>query len=417
MRGHIKQFLLFLAVSWLFRLLWLALFYDRYSYDMVTWTITGNIMLAGLNPYHDALLCWPPLWMQLIYLFEKISQYTTWPFKEVIRGFLILTETALAGILYAALIRFTKAKEAGKLLILGIALNPIAIFQVCQHGNFDVLVGFWVLLAVCMLLRFQEQHEARFWLFACFALGMGALTKTVPLSLAPLLLLSARKLKLTELVLGAAFLLGPILLGMSIVYVLTPQDILTKVIEYRSTPGHFGFTGLFAIFDAQKLLALWPRLFELVYGAGWLALAGWLLTRETLGKLQIVSLAGGLLLGVCTLGPGYGLQYIYWFMPLLMLQYALAERKDRIFLLALYAVAAITYAILYAMNYVAYGAFLLDLTRNETLVKWGDIISTPTAETLICLPLWILYCWFVINCCHETGREIIRDFKLKWRWK
>jgi hypothetical protein len=414
MRIHINKFLLILAVSWLFRLLYLAMFHDRYSYDLVTWAWVGGVMMNGENPYHSALLDWPPLWMQLIYVFEKISRFTDWPFRDVIRGFLILTESALAGLLYAALVRFTKARDPVKLLIVGLAVNPIAILQVCQHGNFDVLVGFWVLLAVFMLLQFQEQPEARFWLCACLAVGMGALTKTVPLCLAPLLLLSARKLRWLELFLGAVLLLGPVLLGMSIIYVLTPEDVTTKVLEYRSQGGHFGFTGLFGIFGAQRLADLWPQIFEMVYGVGWLALGGWLWRRETLGKLEIVSLAGGLLLGICALGPGYGLQYIYWFMPLLLLQYELAERRGRIFLGALYAVATVTYLILYAMNTVAYGAFLLDLTRNETLVRLGDEISTPAVETLICLPLWILYCWYVAGVARQTGRAMRRDFKA-WR--
>lgn len=411
MQKHLRNFLLFLAVSWLFRVFYLLLFYDRYSFDMAAERVIGDLLMLGENPYKaTTYLNWPPVWMQFIYVFEKISRYTHWRFFEVLRGFLILAESGMAALLYAALVRFTTVKEPVKLLIFGIALNPLALLQVCQHCHFDVLVGFWVLLAVYMLLRFQEQHESRFWLFACFAVGMGAVTKTVPLSLAPLLLLSIRKIKFTELILGAAFLLGPITLGMSIIYVLAPAEVTANVLNYRSTPGHFGFTGLFQIFGAEHLVLAWPHVFEIVYGTGWVMLGAWLLTRETLGKLHIVSLASGLLIAICATGPGYAQNYVYWFMPLLVLQYALAERRSRIFLGIGYAIAAITYLILYGMNY-ALGAFLFDLTQNETMVKWGATISTAKYETLISLPLWIVYWLLVVAMGRKIVQEMVRDFK------
>jgi len=412
MKEHAPKFLLVLTVSLLFRGLYLCMFHDRYSYDLVSWNVVGNVLLAGGNPYHlTPFLNWPPVWMQLIYLFEKISHSLNWPLFDVIRGFLILIESILAGLLYVTLLRFGAAKDPAKLLILGLAVNPIAIFQVCQHGNFDLLVGFWILLAVYMLLRFQEQPEVRYWLWACLALGLGAATKVVPLCLAPLLLLSVRKLKPAEQWLGAALLLGPIVLALSIVYVLTPADIAAKVLAYRSQPGGFGFTGLFALFGAPRLVAVWPRVFEMIYGAGWLGLGAWLLTKETLGRRELVALAAALLVAIPALGPGYGLQYIGWFLPLLVLLYDLAERRTRMFLLALYAVATITYGIAYALNHQTYGAFLLDWIQNEKLLKWGAAISTPRGETLLGLPLWLLYLFFVADQAARTGREIRRDVK------
>jgi hypothetical protein len=410
-----KKFLLFLAVSLLFRGFYLYLFYDRYSYDLVSWKEVGRVLLAGGNPYHvTTFLNWPPVWMQLIYLFEKISQGMNWPLFGVIRGFLIITESIMAGVLYATLLRFGKSKIAEILLIIGIAMNPIAILQVCQHCNFDVLVGLWILLAVHMLLRFQEQGESRFWLWACFALGLGAVTKVIPLCLAPLLLPSLRKLKPSERLLGAALLLVPIVLGLSTLYVLTPSDIETKVLGYRSTPGGFGFSGLFSIFGAEHLQAAWSGVFEIIYGAGWLALGAWLLTRDALQPRQLVSLAAALLLAIPALGPGYGQHYICWFLPLLVLLYDLAGRKMRVFLLVCYAVATITYLVIYALDWVL-GAFLLDLTQNEIALKWSKVISSPAGATLLGLPLWMCYLAAVAVFSAPTGVEMLRDFQALWR--
>jgi hypothetical protein len=416
MNEEARKFLLFLVISLTLRGFYLFLFSNCYSFDLANWNQVGDVLQAGGNPYHlTGALNWPPVWMQLVFLFKKISLGLHCTLNDLVRTFLILTESVLAGLLYATMIRFGEVKHAAKILILGLAMNPIAVFQVCQHCNFDVLVGFWILLALFMLLRFQEQHEAGFWLWACFALGLGGVTKVVPLCLAPLLLLSVRKLKFAEQMLGAALLLVPILLALSIVYVLTPADIETKVLGYRSTPGTFGLSGLFTIFGAHRLLEVWPLAFEIIYGVGWLALGVWLPTRETLDRRHFANIAAALLLAIPALGPGYGLQYIYWFLPLLVLLYAWGTRKTRLFLLLLYAAAAIPYTIAYGLNYKTYGAFLLDLIQNEKLLKWSAAISSPTAETLLGLPLWLLYTVFVVGVAAQTSGEILRDFKQGWR--
>jgi hypothetical protein len=347
--------------------------------------------MTGGNPYHlTPLLNWPPLWMLLIFLFKKLSLILHVPFNDIVRVFLIIVESALAFLLYAAAIRYTKSTNAIKLLIFGIALNPISIFQVCQHCNFDVLIGFWMLLAVYMLLRFQEQYESRFWLCACFALGMGVLTKTVPVCLSPLLLISIRKLKLLEQLLGAAFVLGPAALGMSIIYVLGPQDIEAKVLGYRSVPG-FGFTGLFMFFGLQQMVQIWNYIFEITYGIGWVCTGIWLLSKEKIEPKKIVLLALVLLMAIPAIGPGYGPQYIYWFLPLMILAYGLEDRNIRIFLLISYLVFTVIYTVEYAFNFNTLGAFFLEIVQTDRLIKFGLWISTQTHEMFLRLPLWVFY--------------------------
>jgi hypothetical protein len=309
----------------------------------------------------------------------------------VVRAFLIAVESAMALLLYATIIRYVKSANATKLLIFGIALNPLSIFQVCQHCNFDVLTGFWILLAVYMLLRFQENDEPAFWLWACLALGMGTLAETVPLCLAPLLLLSIRKLKLTELFLGAVFLLGPAILGLSVLYVLNPQAIQTNVLGYRSQQGIFGFTGLFKYLGLTHLLAMWTRVFEVIYGGAWVGLGIWLGSKEKLNRQKVVLIAAVLLAAIPAIGPGYGLQYIYWLLPLLVLTYGMEDRKGKIFLLIFYAVAVAIYTVEYAFNFNTFGAFLLEIVQTEKLLRFGLWISTNTHEMFLCLPLWALY--------------------------
>ena len=392
MSKRANEFLFFLVISLTVRGLYIFMFHNCASYDLHCWDEVGTILMAGGNPYNlTTHLNWPPFWMQLIFLFTKLSLALHIPFNDVVRAFLILVESALALLLYATIIRFTKTPSTTRWLLLGMALNPISIFLVCQHCNFDVLVGFWVLLAIYMLLRFQEQHESPFWLWACFALGMGILTKTVPLCLSPLLLVSLRKLKLPEKLLGLVLLLGPVFLGLSILYVLDPQSIQTNVLEYRAVQGVFGFTGLCHYFGLTYLQAQWSLIFEIVYGIGWICVWIWLWSREKLEPKKMVLVAVALLLAIPAIGPGYGPQYAYWFIPLLILTYIWGDRSIRIFLLSMYLVATVTYTIEYAFNFNTFGAFFLEIVQTQNLLQFGLWISTVPHQTFLWLPLWLLF--------------------------
>jgi hypothetical protein len=408
-------FLLFLVVSLAARAFYIFMFSPIYSFDLSSWNRIADILMAGGNPYHlTGWLNWPPIYMELLFVFKKLSLATHLPFNLIVQGFLIAVESALALLLFASIVRFSPSANATGLLAIGIALNPVSILQVCQHCNFDVLAGFWILLAVYLLLRFQERHESGFWLLACFALGMGTVTKTVPLCLAPLLLLSVRKLKLAERFLGAVLLLGPVILAMSILYVLGPEDIQTKVFNYRAIPGCFGLHGLLAWWGGTRWCADYPRIFEIIYGSCWLCLGAWLWSRNSLDNQHIVSVSVVLLLAIPTLGPGYGPQYVYWFLPLLVLMYGLAERKVRVFLIILLGVAAATYLVEYALFFNTNGSYLLNLVQTGKLLKVALRASSPANQTLLRLPLWFFYVLSVGYLCMVIGKEMVRDVGNLW---
>jgi hypothetical protein len=397
MSHRANGFLLFLVISLAARGLYIFFFHNCASFDLNSWNRVGDILMAGGNPYNlTDVMTWPPFWMQCLFLYKKLSLASHVPFNDIVRAFLIIVESALALLLYVILVRYAKSTNATKLLIFGIALNSISIYQVCQHCNFDVLTGFWILLALYLLLRFQEQPELGFWLCACFALGMGVLAETVPLCLAPLLLLSIRKLKLPEQILGAVLLFGPAFLGLSILYVLDPQAIKTHVLNYRSQQGVFGFTGLFNYFGFTWLVSIWTRTFEIIYGAAWVSLGIWLWSKEKFDAKKIIFIATLLLVAVPAIGPGYGLQYVYWFLPLFVLMYGLDDKMTKFFLLILYSVAAVTYTIEYAFNFNTFGAFFLEIVQTQPLLRFGSWISTPKHETFLCLLLWALYLGFTV---------------------
>ena len=101
--------------------------------------------------------------------------------------YLVLIEAVLVVTIYLTLASYGAGRAAvRRALLVGIALNPVAIILVCQHGNSDVQVGLLVTLAVAALGAHHRSRDIAAWLGGCLFLGLGVLAKTVPLVLAPL---------------------------------------------------------------------------------------------------------------------------------------------------------------------------------------------------------------------------------------
>lgn len=403
--------LVFGLVSFLARGLYIFLFPRCFSVDVRSWNTVADGLMVGHNPYGTGLLNYAPCWIQLLFLFKKISLAWHIPFTLELRLFLIAVETLTAMLLYVVLTRFAPAAQPRGLLLAGIALNPISILQVCLHCHFDVLVGFWILLAIYLLLRFHAGAGPAYWLAACLALGAGAATKTVPLCLGPVLASSARDLRRMEQCLGAILFLLPITFSLSIVYVLAPEDVEKNVLGYRSVSGGFGFTGLFHLLGLNGLLNVWSVVFEVVYGSLWAVLGVCFWRGNKLKPRELVICASILLVGIPAMGPGYALNYVYWFIPLLVVLYAMSGRRDRIFLLTGYAVATVFYVISYGFDYIIWGGFFLDILQTKELLDFGRRIHTKTGQMLLGLPLWLYYLAFVGYFSTRIVRKIKQDFK------
>ena len=83
--------------------------------------------------------------MQVIFCLSKVATILHVPFFRVLQAFLILIESAVIIQAYQLIREMAPATNARAFLIVGIALNPIAILLICQHCNFDVfIIGLWV---------------------------------------------------------------------------------------------------------------------------------------------------------------------------------------------------------------------------------------------------------------------------------
>jgi len=366
---------------------------EAFSYDLRTWPRVAGLLREGLHLYISSdIMAWPPFWMQFVYLFDHLAALLGVPLFRVIQAFLTSVEIATMTILYGALVnRFALPRTAvRRTLLVGIALNPMIIMLNCQHGNFDSIVGLWVLLAVLMVCRFMQYGERADWLLACMMLGLGILTKTTPLVLVPLLFFGFRRLLLIDKICGALLVFGPVVLAVSVLYVVWPTQIATNVLGYRSSPGWFGITGLLQLAGASRLYAIYPKIYPALMLVALAATSVWALHIRRASRPKVVLLAAMLLAAVPALGPGYASQYIEWFYPLWVMVYAFSDRPGRRLLFACFAIAATTYAMEYAFI-PSHGGFLRFFFDARWIVRWSGALSSQSVGTLFRLPLFACY--------------------------
>jgi hypothetical protein len=395
----LRDILVLVAVAWVARLAFMLIFPPTVrSVDADSWQKIAQLLAEGSNPYRvTPLLNWPPLWMQLIFCISKVSTALALPFFRVLQVSLMLVETAVM-ILTARLIYEIKPTAlARNLVLLGIALNPIAILLTCQHCNFDIIVDLWLLLFAGALLRYNRGENQADWLMACLFLGLAILTKTVPLLLIPLLAGGFRRMANSFRFMGAFLLLGPTTLGMSIIYVLAPADVSSKVLHYRSLAGYFGFSGLIYLANADYLEKASHFAFYFLVLAAQAFTAILLWRRRSLADRDTLLGLGLLLAAVPALGPGYGTQYIFWSIPFLLASYAFYGSKWRMTVIIFGLVSVLTYLFEYAL-FDEFGPFLDPLMRfmnhgaglDPTLPLLKNL-NTKRGHVLANLPIFLAY--------------------------
>lgn len=342
-----------LAVSWAVRLAFILIMPEAArSLDTFSWQDVAQFLDDGLNPYRvSTVLNWPPFWMQLIFCISKATAFLGIPFFRALQIFLIVIESAVIIQAFKLIRELAPAANARNILLLGIALNPIAILLTCQHCNFDVIVALWILLFIGNLVKFNRTGDISHWLNASLFLGMGILTKTVPLILIPLLASGFQKATNHLKCIGSFLVLAPVTLGMSIIYVLSPTDIARNVLGYRSSgngPTFYGIPGLLHFAGLDRFLFVQHFAF---YGLIAICLvAAWNLSwNRRIGENEMVLFPALILLGIPTLGPGWAPQYVYWFLPLLVISYALYNAQWKRLLIGVGLVNACTYIFEYAI--------------------------------------------------------------------
>lgn len=449
-RIAIRDLGIVLAISWLARGVFIAAIGDAHSLDVDYWERALTARDEGTNPYETGVLNWPPLWLEIIVVLDALADSFDVSFLSVLRVYLILVESAIVVTLYFTLVSVGATRRTvRRSLLVGIALNPVMIVLVCQHGNSDVNVGLLVTLACSALIMYRRSQDVVLWLVGCLMLGLGVLAKTTPLILAPLLAPGARLTSNMGRALGLALFLVPVSAGLSVLLALVPRATLDHVIGYKTSPGNFGIAGVIQqvtiTTPAYKLavilvllaaaLALWSRsrrggaqratsryllvltlgmlvavlIFEALeavsidarsmYGTVFtvalillIVLLGQRLWHEPpLGAELLFLLVAIIFMSVNAFGTGYAAHYAPWFLPALIATYVLLDDAWRKLLLAAYVIAAVTYAVEYAfIGFLgAYAAAMLG--EPGWVTETGEWLDQPDRWGAMRIPLFVTY--------------------------
>ncbi len=376
----------FLIISYLFtRILALVVFNSEIrSLDHLFWVRVITVWQQGGNPYAETNhLNWPPFWPFTLVILDYIANLTKLNLVFLIRFFLVLTEASLLFISYRFLVK-NYSKDSVQELILIYILCPIPLILVTVHCNFDVLVGLFVFLGLSSLASYQELAKPSDWLRGCAYLGLGILTKTIPLILAPLLLCNIKKLKLKILIFGVALLLFPTLLSISYLYYLSPQTTIDHVIAYRSYPGFYGVTGLLYLFGEKEFVLVYQKIFFVFLLLVSIGASFYFIRVRTIALPRIFLFSAIILLMIPNLGSGYGPQYAFWSLPLIAVIMAFASRDLRLVIYCWLVVISITYLVEYSIS-DTHGS-LLGYFTNWNITEISQKWSSRTGQTLLRLP-------------------------------
>lgn len=388
-RKEILDLSLIYLVFMVARVLFITVMPHTYSKDLYGWLNIIDVLKRGDNPYSaTGHLNYPPFWIQVLYWVSVISRQYSLSAISLLQGVLITGEALLITPLYIALSGVFFYRKRLLLLLAGIALNPVCILLTCQHCNFDVFAGLWILLAVLALSSYCSNKRPEHWLAACLCVGMGILTKTVPVILAPMLLSGIKERNMIINLLGSVLAFLPISLGMGTIYVLAPAGVTENVISYRSMPGWYGLTGLL------HLANQWPVIMYYLKCSPWLISGTMAFTAlrffkaGTMTPDRILLTALLLLMGIPTFGPGYSPPYYYWFVPLLILAYAISSTIIRRVIIAGYIIISFTYIAEYAVL-GSHGQFL-PLIAPATR-EFCNRLDNRDMQVILRLPMFIAY--------------------------
>lgn len=393
-KNHIRLILLILSVLLLTRVLFIFLMPATYSKDLYAWLNVIDVLKNGGNPYRDTgVLNWPPFWMQLIYGVGRIAGITSLPAAKLFQALLIGGECAVVVVCYSILTKFFRFRNMTAAFLAAFAISPICVFLNCQHGNFDVFVGLWILLYAYALLSFYGNKSPVNWLAACFFLGMGILTKTVPFILSPLLLIGIQKQEKPITLFGLVLLLAPVTIGMSIIYTLSPAGVSDHVLGYRSMAGWYGISGMLNVLGADTAIDAYGNASAWFISCLMLIIAWRVRKVNTLQPEKLVTALFMLLVFVPTFGPGYSPPYILWYLPLMFIYYVSATPSVKKFMMAGYIVLAATYITEYAF-FNSHGAFMKFLDPSDSMAALCGKMGASKSQSLIRLPMFITYIIF-----------------------
>ena len=207
-------------------------------------------------------------------------------------------------------------------LLLALALCPISIMVDGYHGNTDSVVIMFLLLSVYLI---QDQKS---YLWAGLAFGLACCVKVVPLMLVPAFLLYLPDMKTR--IKFAAMATG-IFVAMSLPYIAQdPMAVKRAVFDYASVYGVWGVPLLLKLFwpehavyaheggyDPIGIHGVFAAILKYLAIVTILTASVWLNIRKHKPPLFVQC---GIIISILLfLAPGFGLQYLVWLVPFVLI--------------------------------------------------------------------------------------------------
>lgn len=248
----------------------------------------------------------PPFMIHVLRALDWLSTATPLPFPFWLRLPAIVADLASLVLVWRLLAREPGERPAPLALLL-LAVAPPSIMISGFHGNTDPVMTGFVVLTIYLLARRYPAWAAG------IAFGMGMNIKIVPAILVPALLLALpdfRRRAQFALAAGLTFLVGslPTLLH-------DPVFIVRRVFGYGSFGGHWGISRLLAHYlpEGDPLIDTYTRIGRFIVIGALLAATLWLHTRPR--PVPLLRQCGLLLFLFLALAPGFGVQYLAWLIP------------------------------------------------------------------------------------------------------
>ncbi len=378
------------------RLAWLSILpRGAMSLDLLAWKAVAIALIQGRNPYQAThWLNHPPFWMEILSILGRLSATKGTDFVLSVRLVLIAGDLLLLAATYQLLRTLQPAARHGRLLVIGYCLNPLLILLTVQHANFDALAMTWVILFLYFLIRFRRSSDLVDWLWAAVCLGIAVYVKQFPLVLWPLLVPGARQLDWRSRFAGAMLVIAPAALSLMPLYVLAPDSIVQNVLEYRSLGNTFGLVGLITLAGYHTFLPLYSEMFVVAILLGTIVVAIGLWRQNWRFDNDPVLFSAMLLLALFAVGPGYGSQYWFWIVPLILVCYPnFGVGFQRVIWICMTIVVA-TNLFEYAVE-LDLGRFLFNFFPTRTMQALGDYFPYPS-EHLILLRMPMSFATFLL---------------------
>lgn len=348
--------------------------------DVSGWWTWGRLLASGANPYLSKFpLVWPPFWLPFAWISYVTSEATGLPFHFIVKLFPIAADIALTLFLYAMAEEYGCSPWKTALMY---ALNPIAIYSVAVHGQFDVIPTLCLTIAVVRMRHEPRPVRAGFWL------GVAAAFKTWPLFVLPALLAPMRSMWSRVVVAIAA--IGVFVAALLLPWPFFGRETVTGVLHYRGALSWWGLSSIAYLRGA----AASSSLFSIIFFASMGVISMLLIATRT----PAVHSALLLLLTFYVTAPGFGLQYLVWIVPI-----ALLADQRRAVIYSLLAGLLIAFEVLVRPYTGHIGEMVRILPHAGYARAYGDVLD-HTYTVIGRLVLWLFCCWWWLVTIISNGR-------------